>query len=138
MTENMSEEAPPYRPVNGRVMVRELPYRPSKILEVVSTDRADFTEGIVVALSEGKYARRKTRKGWEMTGTILPHDVALGDRVILRGSYQDDDLLTINGVKHRIMDPWEIEAIIEKPQPTGYEDPQSGEMLPDKHPLLTP
>lgn len=126
----------PITPVNGRVLVEELPYKPSKIIECLSGDRADATEGIVRALSAHKYGRKKIRKGgWEMNGVLLPHDVKVGDRIVMRPKYVDDDLMTVNGKRYRVLDPWEIEAIIERPQPVGYEHPVTGEKLPDIHPI---
>jgi co-chaperonin GroES (HSP10) len=125
----------PFQPVNGRVLVRQLPYKPSKILEVCSIDKADENEGIVVALSPCRYGRKKTRFGWEMTGHTFPHEVKLGDRVIFPGSYQDEDTTTFNGEKHRCLDSWSIVGIVHAPQPEGYNHPLTGEKLPDVHPI---
>lgn len=114
-----------------------LPYKPSTVLEVISIDKADENEGIVVALSECQYGRKYDRKkGWEHNGLTFPHSVRLGDRVMFAGSYQDLDVMRLNGKKYRCLDSWEVIGIIEKPQPQGYEDLKTGEMLPDKHPLL--
>lgn len=127
----------PFTPTNGRVLVRQIPYRPSKILEVISIDKADENEGIVVALSPFRYGRKYSRaKGWEHTGDTFPHEVKVGDRVFFPGSYTDSDTMTFNGVKHRCLDSWDIMGIMDAPQPTGYEDPFTGQMLPDKHPLI--
>lgn len=128
-------DIPPIYPVNGRVLVEELPFRPSKIIQVISGDRADSTEAVVLRTSPKKYGRRKIKRGaWEHNGELLDHDVKPGDRIIMRPKYVDDDLITLNQKKYRILDPWEIEAIIEAPQPT-FEDPITGEKLPDQHPI---
>ena len=130
-------DAPPFIPTNGRVLVRQLPYKPSKMLEVVSVDKACENEGIVVALSPFRYGRKRGKKGvWEHTGDTFPHEVKIGDRVIFPGSYADEDTMTFNGVKHRCIDSWDIQGIVDAPQPEGFENPITGEVMPDKHPLL--
>lgn len=134
-------DAPPFIPTNGRVLVRQLPYKPSAIIEVVDSDKAVENEGIVVALSPCRFGRKIIRErgkvaGWEHTGATFPHEVKLGDRVFFPGSYQDSDTMTLNGVKHRCLDSWEIVGIMEAPQPEGFENPVTGEIQPDKHPLL--
>lgn len=126
----------PFRPTNGRVLVRELPYKPSRLIQVVDCDRAVINEGIVVALSDHKFARRKIKGGWEMTGTTLPHDVSIGDRVIFPGKYVQDDVIELNRVRHRVLDAWEIQGIVDAPQPEGWEDPLSGELRPDTFPIF--
>lgn len=126
----------PFIPTNGRVLVRQLPYKPSKILEVFSVDKADENEGIVVAISPFRYGRRYSRgKGWEHNGKVLEHEVKVGQRVFFPGSYQDEDTMTFNGVKHRCLDSWEIVGIMEAEQPDFFEDPLTGEKLEDKHPI---
>ncbi len=127
---------PPFRPLNGMVTVQQLPFKPSKLIEVLSIDRADETEGIVVALSDCRYGRRKTKGGWEHTGITFPHELHLFDRVVFEGCYQDDSFHRLNGVKYRTMDSWEYKGVIMADQPSGWEDPFTGEMLPDKHPLI--
>jgi len=133
----------PFRPCNGRILVRQLPYKPSTIIELVSRDKADENEGIVVALSPFRYGRKKlganagARRGEIVyTSETFPHEVALGDRVLFSGRYLDDDTMTFNGVKHRCLDSWEIVGILDKPQPEGYDSVITGEHTPDKHPLL--
>lgn len=126
----------PFTPTNGRVLVKQLPYRPSKLLDVVSIDKADENEGIVVALSPFRYGRKYDRKkGWEHTGDTFPHEVQVGQRVFFPGSYQDQDTLSFNGVKYRCLDSWEIVGIMDAPQPDFFEDPKTGQKLEDKHPI---
>ena len=124
-------ESPPVTPCNGRILVRQLPYKPSKIIEAVSIDKAVENEGIVETLSPHRYARRKTKRGWEMTGAILPHEVKVGDRVIFPGSYQDDDVQYFNGEKYRYIESWDVCAIIHAEQPQGLDNPITGEKLPE-------
>lgn len=132
----MSEPIP-FIPTGGRVLVRQLPYRPSKILEVVSIDKADENEGIVAALSPCQYGRRKHgKRGWEHTGDTFPHELQLGQRVFFEGSYADQDTMTFNGVKYRCLDSWQILGILEAPQPDYFENAATGERQPDQHPLL--
>lgn len=127
----------PIRATNGNVIVEELPFRPSKILECITHDLADRTDGIVVAIDPVRYGRRRKRDGsWEHTGDTFEQDIKVGDRVIFPGRYAQEDCFHVNGKKYRTFSPWEIVAIIDRDQPTGYEDPISGEMHPDKHPLL--
>ena len=126
----------PFTPLNGRVLVRALPYKPSKIIEVSTHDRADENEGIVVALSPCRYGRRKTNDGWKHTGDILKHDVRVGDRVFFPGSYQDDDTMTFNGQKYRAIDSWELIGVMSAPQPEGFDHPVTGEKLSGDHPLI--
>lgn len=133
----------PFRPCNGRVLIRQLPYKPSKIVQIFSGDRADENEGIVVALSPHRFGRKilgekhGRRKGdTVMTNQVFPHDLKLGDRVFFRGSYQNEDTMTFNGVKHRCLDSWEILGVMDSPQPEGYENAVTGERTPDSHPLL--
>ncbi len=134
---NIEPEPFPIKAVNGNVIVEELPFRPSKILECITHDKADRTESMVVAIDTVRYGRKfDKKKGWEHNGTTFPQDLKVGDRVIHKGTYQDDDCFSVNGKKYRSFSPWEIVAVIEKPQPEGYEDLKTGEMLPDKHPLL--
>lgn len=131
-------DAPPFTPVNGRILVKALPYKPSKVVEIFSHDRADETESIVVALSPFKYGRKyDKKKGWEHNGLTFPHDVQVGDRVIHPGTYQDSDTMTLNGVRYRCLDPWEIVGIIHAEQPEGFDHPVTGEKLPEIHPILT-
>ncbi len=125
-----------FTPVNGRVLVKELPYKPSKLIQVVDCDRAVINEGIVVALSDHKYARRKVKGGWIMTGETLPHDVKVGDRVIFPGKYVQDDVIELNRVRHRVLDAWEIQGVLHADQPEGWEDPLSGELRPDTFPIF--
>jgi co-chaperonin GroES (HSP10) len=126
----------PFTPVGGRVLVRQLPYKPSKIIEVCNIDRADENEGIVAALSECQYGRKfDKRKGWEHNGLTFPHSVKVGDRVFFEGSYQDSDTMTFNGVKYRCLDSWEIKGVLHAPQPEGYRHPITGELIPEAHPI---
>ena len=134
MEDNLT--APPIRPVNGRVLVEQLPYKPSKSIEVTTHDKADECEGIVVALSEHRYGRRYLpQKGWEHTGAILPWEIKVGDRVLFPPTYQDEDVLHMGGKKYRSLNSWDIVAVIDKPQPTGFIHPLTGENLPDAHPI---
>jgi len=127
----------PIKAVNGMVIIEELPFKPSKILECITHDRADRTEGIVVAIDSKRYGRKFSRKGgWEHTGVQFDQDLQVGDRVIFRGSYQDDDCLTVNGKKYRAFSPWEIVAKIEAAQPEGFENPVTGEKMPGEHPMF--
>lgn len=120
----------PFKPVNGRVLVKSLPYVPSKIIEAAGViDKAYENEGIVVSLSEYRLARKKTKGGYTLTGQTLPHEVKVGDRVIYPGSYQDDDVQYINGEKHRWIDSWDILGIVDAPQPTVLEHPITGEQI---------
>lgn len=126
----------PFTPTNGRVLVRQLPYRPSKILDVVSIDKADENEGIVVALSPFRYGRKRGKMGqWEHTSHTFPHEVKIGQRVFFPGSYQDSDTMTFNNVKYRCLDSWEIVGILDAPQPEHFEHPMTGERIEGKHPL---
>lgn len=126
----------PFIPTNGRVLVRQLPYKPSKSIEICSIDHADENEGIVVALSPFRYGRKKGAKGaWEHTGDRFPHEVKVGDRVLFPGSYQDEDVMRFNGEKHRCLDSWEIVGVLTEAQPEGFEHPMTGEKLPDAHPI---
>ncbi len=135
--EEMSEEVDkiPFTPTNGRVLVKQLPYKPSRILEVCSIDRADENEGIVVALSPHRYGRKKRKGEWHQTGETFPHEVKVGQRVFFPGSYQDADTMAFNGVKYRCLDSWEIMGIMDAPQPEGFDHPISGEKMPDAHPI---
>jgi len=128
-------ETVPFLPTNGRVLVRQLPYRPSKIIDVFTIDKADENEGIVAALSPCRYGRKRIKGGWEHTGVTFPHEVKVGDRVMFPGSYQDEDTVTLNGQKHRCLESWDIIGIIERDQPEHYEHPLTGEIMPDKHPI---
>jgi len=131
----MSEEVP-FHPVNGRVLIEELPFRPSKTIELITHDVADRTEGIVAALSPCRFGRKKTKGGWEHNGHTFPHDLKVGDRVIYLPKYQDDDIMHLNGKKFRCLDAWEIVGVLDAPPIEGYENPLTGMMEPDKHPLL--
>lgn len=132
----MSEPLP-IIPLNGRVLVEELPFKPSTIIECFSIDRADITEGIVVALGPHRFGRRRTGKGeWEHTGDTFPHQVSVGDRIIFPPKYLDDDIIIANRKRYRAIDSWDVVAIIEKPQPEGFENAITGEKTPDHHPLL--
>ncbi len=131
----MSEAAIPFIPTNGRVLVRQLPYRPSKIIDVFTVDHADENEGIVVALSPCRYGRKKKKGEWSHTGVTFPHEVKVGDRVFFPGSYRDEDTMTFNGVKHRCLESWDIMGVMTEPQPEHYEHPVTGEKLPDVHPI---
>lgn len=126
----------PFIPVNGRILVRQLPYKPSKTIEVISGDKADETEGIVVAVSAFRYGRRRIKGGWEHTGDTFPHEVKVGDRVIFISKYADDDTLTLNGEKHRCLDSWEIVGVMTAPQPDYFLDPITSEKKTDEHPLI--
>lgn len=128
-------DAPPIIPLNGRVLIEELPFKPSKVIECVSVDKADRTEGTVVALSPFRMGRKKIKGGWEHNGIMMEHEVAVGDRVIFPGKYQDDDLVEVNRKRYRCIDSWDLVAKIEKPQPEGWEDPLTGEVKPDEHPI---
>lgn len=125
----------PFIPVGGRVLVRQLPYKPSSYLEICNIDRACDNEGIVEAISECQYGRKKVKGGWEHTGVTFPHTVKVGDRVFFEGRYQDDDTMSFNGVKYRCFDSWEIKGIMTAPQPEGFLHPVTGERLPDAHPI---
>ena len=125
-----------FTPTNGRILVKELPYKPSKILQVVDCDRAVINEGIVVSMSPHKFARRRIKGGWEMTGKTLPHDVSIGDRVLFPGKYVQDDVIELNRVRHRVLDAWEIQGILHADQPEGWEDPLSGELRKDTFPIF--
>lgn len=122
---------PPVKPVNGRICVQPLPYKPSKTLELVSEDNADIFEGYVVAISDHKFGRRKVKGGWEMTGQIIPHDVKVGDRVIFKPQYAQDDFVKLNGREYRILDAWDIYCIVEADRPEGFENPITGEVTPE-------
>lgn len=120
----------PFKPVNGRILVKQLPYVPSKIIEAAGViDKAFENEGIVVAVSDYRFGRKRFKGGWEHTGDTFPHEVKAGDRVIFPGSYQDDDVQFINGEKHRYLESWDIQAIIDAPQPTNLEHPVTGAPL---------
>ena len=130
----MSEH--PFKPVNGRILVKQLPYVPSKIIEAAGViDKAYENEGIVIALSDFRYGRKRFKGGWEHTGDTFPHEVKVGDRVIFPGSYQDDDVQFINGEKHRYIESWDIMGIVNAPQPTELENPLTGEKI-NKVPIL--
>ncbi len=138
------EKQIPVTPLNGRVMVRPLPYKPSKILEFFTHDKAFENEGIVEAVSECQYAYRLKRDskgrtvGREMTGITFPHEVKVGDRVMFPGKYVDDDTHTLNGVKYRYIESWEILCRVEADQPEGFDNPITGEKTPDDlHQMLT-
>lgn len=132
----MNEEKIPLIPLNGRILLKDLPYKPSLILEVIDHDNATRTESIVAAVGPYRHGRKKTKDGYTITSDTFPHDVKVGDRVLHKATYQHDDYLEINRVRYRCIDPWEVLAILEKPQPTGFQDPITGEMKPDAHPLL--
>lgn len=120
----------PFKPVNGRILVKQLPYVPSKIIEAAGViDKAYENEGIVIALSDFRYGRKCFKGGWEHTGDTFPHEVKVGDRVIFPGSYQDDDVQFINGEKHRCIDSWDVRGVINAPQPTELEHPVTGEKI---------
>ena len=129
----------PFTPTNGRVLVRQLPYKPSKIIQAVSIDKADENEGIVVALSRCQFGRKAKGSGknrvYEHTGVEFPHEVKIGDRVFFKGSYGDEDVMTFNGVKHRCLNSFEIIGVMNAPQPEGLDNPITGEHLPDLHPI---
>ncbi len=128
---------PPVTPTGGKIMVQQLAPKLSKIIEVITIDRADETESVVVALSPCQYAVKYTKGGgYEQTGATFPHELHLFDRVVHEGCYQDESFLRLNGVKYRFLEPREIKGIIHAEQPKGYENPFTGEMQPDKHPLI--
>lgn len=122
---------PPIKPANGRVCVQPLPYKPSKTIEVISDDNADIFEGYVVALSPHKFARRKTKNGWEMTGQEIPHDVKVGDRVIFKPQYAQDDFVKLNGQDYRILDAWDIYCVVEADRPEGFQSVIDGSVTPE-------
>lgn len=130
------DEPFPIRATNGNVIVEEGIFRPSRILECISIDKADRTEGTVVAIDPVRYGRKVKKGEWQHNGKTFEQDLKVGDRVLFPGRYADADRFTVNGKTYRSFSPWEIVAVIDKPQPEGYEDPKTGEMLPDKHPLL--
>lgn len=118
----MSEPIP-FTPCNGRILVRQLPYKPSKIIEAAGViDKAVENEGVVVALSPCRMAYKLKRDargrvvGREPTGVTFPHEVKIGDRVIFPGTYQDQDVMFFNGEKHRCLEPWDIQGILHKEQ----------------------
>lgn len=127
---------PPVTPTMGKIMVQQLEPKLSKIIEVVTIDRADETESVVVALSPCQYGVKYSKRGgWSHTGATFPHEVHLFDRVVHEGCYQDDSFLRLNGVKYRFLEPREIKGIIHAEQPKGFENPTTGEVMPDKHPI---
>lgn len=136
----MAEETPkafPIHPVNGRVLLRALPFKPSSLIQLVDDDKANETESIVVALAPYKLGYRKKKGIVEVLPDVrLEWDIKVGDRVIHEGCYQEDDKFSVNGEKYRVMDPWQIKAIIDRPQPEGYVLPD-GSKSPENHPLLT-
>ena len=120
-------------PTNGRVCVIPLVYKPSKILEVVSNDNADITEGYVASLSPHKFARKKKGKGdWINTGVPIPHDVEVGDRVIFRPQYVTDDFIRLNAQEYRLLDAWDIYCKITADRTEGYVNPLTGDTTPEK------
>lgn len=128
---------PPFKPVNGRVTVQPVPYKPSRTVEIFTIDKADENEGYVVALSDCKYGRKyDKKKGWEHNAIIMNHDVKVGDRVLFPGSYQDEGVHRFNGVKYRTIDPWDIVGIIQAERPEGFENASTGEKTSEIHPLL--
>lgn len=131
----------PIKPINGRVLVRQLPYKPSKVIEIVNTDNAFDNEGIVERVPDFVPAMKLIKSrgrvvGKEATGALLPCQVKIGDRVIFKSKYQDDDWQITNGVKYRYIDHDDILSIIEVERPEGFENPITGDKSPDKHPLL--
>lgn len=123
----MQAEPPPpsqvFRPVCGRVLIKQLPFKPSKILHVAGmVDRAYENEGEVVAISAYRIACKLLRDskgrvvGEEITGATFPHEVKPGDRVIFPGKYLDDDVQFINGEKHRWIEGNKILGIVDAEQ----------------------
>ena len=121
----------PIRPTNGRVCVLPLAYKPSKTIEVLSVDNADITEGYVASLGKCKYGRKKKGKGWEITNQEIPHDVNVGDRVIFKPQYIDEDFITMNSQQFRVLDPWDIMCVVEHDRPDGFTNAITGEFTPD-------
>ncbi len=124
------------KPLCGRILLKDLPFRPSRLLEVIDSDNAERTESIVAAVGPFRHGRKRIKGGWTITQDTFPHEVSVGDRVIHKSTYQHDDYLELNRVRYRCIDPWDVIAIVDVPQPEGFEDPMTGEMKPDKHPLL--
>lgn len=131
------------KPIMGRVLVRQIPYKPSRIVQLITIDKANENEGIVVALSPCQHLRKMKRDdkgrnvGYDLTGATIPHELKVGDRVIFPGSYQDDDVQFINGEKHRWLVAQDILGIIDVQQPEGFENAITGEKSSDHHPILS-
>ena len=129
----MELKIPPIKPVNGRICVQPLPYKPSSIIEVLSTDNADIFDGYVVALSDHQILPVFTGSGKKrkVTGYMhAPHDVAVGDRVIFKPKYAKDDFVQLNGQDYRILDSNEILIKFEEDRPEGFANPLTGEITP--------
>ncbi len=130
------EELPdlPIEVANGRVAVMPLPYKPSERIQVISRDKADLFEGYVLKVSPLKFGYSK-KKG-QLTGMTFPHDVKRGDRVIFKPVYHDEDWLKLSdksgkSVEVRLMDPWDIQAILTKDRPEGFTNPLDGRKTSD-------
>lgn len=132
----MQTEPVPFKPTHGRVLVRQLEYKPSSLIEIVTRDKADHTEGIVCALSPFRHGRKRVKGEWHITADTFPHEISVGDRVIFPGRYQDDDTITLNGQLYRALDSWDIHGIITKDRPDGFTNPVDGTTTSDGHPLL--
>jgi len=127
----------PFRPVCGRVGVKPLPWKPSKLIDVVSNDRAMISEGIVTHLSDKRLARLRRKNGDIVSyGEGFEHEIKLGDRVVFQPVYQDDDYVELNGERIYFMDSWKIAGVITEDRPEGYQLPD-GSRSPETHPLFT-
>lgn len=128
---------PPFTPLHGRVTIMPLPWKPSKIVEVVSNDKEMISEGYVVRTSPKRLARKKTKRGEILSyGEGFEHEVRRGDRVIFKPHFQDDDHVVLNGQKLYNIDANDISGKFDVERPEGYENPITGEKQPDSHPLL--
>lgn len=113
----------PFEPINNRVLVRLLPYRPSKVVEVVNQDNAFLNEGIIEKLPKIRLAKKIKKDnrgrniGYEYTGIQLPIELNIGDRIIMEGTYQMEDTQRINGEYFRWLDYDDIKGIIHAEQP---------------------
>ena len=131
----MELKIPPIKPIGGRICVQPFPYKPSTIIEVLSTDNADIYDGYVVALSDHQIlpvftGRGKARK---VTGYMnAPHDVAIGDRVLFEPKYAKDDFVNLNGQDYRLLKSTEILLKFNEDadRPDGFTNPLTGEVSP--------
>ena len=131
----MELKIPPIKPIGGRICVQPLPYKPSTIIELISSDNADIYDGYVVALSDHQIlpvftGRGKARK---VTGYMnAPHEVQVGDRVLFMPKYAKDDFVQLNGQDYRHLNSNEIllKFSEEADRPEGFENPLTGEIKP--------
>lgn len=81
------------RPLRDQIVVKPLPWEPSRTIQVAGDTRRTCRRGVVIAVGPGvrpwRYNRDRSKR-WE-SKAFRPCDVKVGDVVELAGPTQDED-----------------------------------------------